>query len=208
MTTAQHPSHITIRPVRADELDPYMALTLLIDLHLPADELPAVRDLVERTLRIPGDAFSHVDSNHFLFAEAADGTPVGAIHVGPPHWMCDLTFPRHTQRALATRVSNIDTIAIHPDHRRQGIATALLTRVEDDYRRAGFRALTLRHEHGNKHFFTASGYTSLSRLAMDVPPFGLVSLRAPGWKYAVKLLDPAVTFTNLRGFMTVSGLLD
>ncbi|MFE5406726.1 hypothetical protein ACFQ9Z_36605 [Streptomyces sp. NPDC056580] len=33
--------------------------------------------------------------------------------------------------------------------------------------------MTLRQEHDRKRFFTSHGYTSLPRLAMDLPSFGL-----------------------------------
>ncbi|WP_425276404.1 hypothetical protein [Streptomyces carpinensis] len=83
-----------------------------------------------------------------------------------------------------------------------------MARVETDFRRAGFRALTLRHEHYKRHFFTAHGYTSLPRLAVDLPPTGLFTQHDPGWKHAIKPLDPTITFTSQRGLTTVTGLLD
>ncbi|MEU9761897.1 GNAT family N-acetyltransferase [Streptomyces sp. NPDC047987] len=207
MTTLTHTPSITIRPVRADEIDTYFALTLLVDLHLPAHELPALKNTLAAALQAKSGPFSH-GLNHFLLAETADGTPVGAAHVGPAHWMLNQKIPARTQRTLTDRVSNIDTIAVHPDHRRQGIATDILTRVETDFRRTGYRALTLRHEHSKKHFFTAHGYTSLPRLAVDLPPTGLFIQHDPGWKHAVKLLDHTVTFTSQRGLTTVTGLLN
>ncbi|MFD8900538.1 GNAT family N-acetyltransferase [Streptomyces ardesiacus] len=207
MTALTHTPSITIRPVRADEIDTYFALTLLVDLHLPAHELPALKNTIAAALRAEGGPFSH-GLNHFLFAETADGTPVGAVHVGPARWMLNRQIPARIRHTLTDRVSNIDTIAVHPDHRRQGIATRILARVETDFRRAGYRALTLRHEHDKKRFFTAHGYTSLPRLAVDLPPIGLFTQHDPGWKYAVKPLDHTVTFTSQRGLTTVTGLLD
>ncbi|MFF2205880.1 hypothetical protein [Streptomyces sp. NPDC058145] len=82
-----------------------------------------------------------------------------------------------------------------------------MARVDTDFRNAGYRALTLRHEHDKKRFFTAHGYTSLPRLAVDLSPFGLFTDYDPAWRYAVKPLDPAVTFASRRGLTTVTGLL-
>ncbi|MFE2850182.1 GNAT family N-acetyltransferase [Streptomyces lavendulae] len=207
MTTLTPAPNITIRPVRADEVDTYFDLTLLVDLHVPADELPALKNTVAAALRAESGPFSH-GLHHFLFAETGDGTPVAAIHVGPPHWMLNPQIPDRMRRALAERVSNIDTIAVDPDHRRQGIATRLLARVETDFRRAGYRALALRHEHDKKRFFTARGFTSFPRLVVDLPPVGLLRQHHPGWKHAVKPLDPTVTFSSQRGLTVVTGLLN
>src|SRR5690606_37938591 len=165
------------------------------------------KDTIAEALRAEGGPFSH-GLNHFLFAETTDGTPVGAIHVGPAQWMLNPQIPARIRRTLIDRVSNIDTIAVHPDHRRQGIATRILARVETDFRNAGYRALTLRHEHDKKRFFTAHGYTSLPRLAVDLPPAGLFTDHDPAWKYAVKPLDDTATFTTQRGYTTLTGLLN
>src|SRR5690606_16044712 len=128
VTSATTPS-ITLRTVQADELDTYFDLTLLVDLHLPPHKLPALKDTIAEALRAEGGPFSH-GLNHFLFAETTDGTPVGAIHVGPAQWMLNPQIPARIRRTLIDRVSNIDTIAVHPDHRRPGIATRILARAE------------------------------------------------------------------------------
>ncbi|MFF5278879.1 GNAT family N-acetyltransferase [Streptomyces sp. 900116325] len=85
------------------------------------------------------------------------------------------------QPALIKRVSNIGTLAVHPAYRGRGIARSILSRVEEDFRRTGFVALTLRHEHDRKYFLGRHGYTSTSRLGMVLPPVGLVNR---GWRHA------------------------
>ncbi|MFD7867014.1 GNAT family N-acetyltransferase [Streptomyces sp. NPDC059783] len=207
MTNPADTPSITIRPVRTDELDTFFDLTLLVDLHLAADELPALKVTFRAALHLPSGPFSH-GLHHFLVAESTDKVLVAAIHVGPAHWMLSPQLPAFVQHTLVKRIGNIDTIAVHPDHRHQGIAARLLARVESDFRRAGYRALALRHEHDKKTFFTAHGFTTLPRLVVDLQPFGgLFKQQAPGWKHAVKPLDPSITFTSQRGLTAVSGLL-
>jgi hypothetical protein len=84
----------------------------------------------------------------------------------------------------------------------------LLAHIEAEFRNAGLRALTLRHGHANKRCFTAHGCTSLSGLAVDLPPAGLFTEHDPAWKYASKPLTAAATFTRQRGFTTLTCLLD
>ncbi|MGZ2361466.1 GNAT family N-acetyltransferase [Streptomyces sp. 372A] len=206
MTTRANAPSITIRPTRADELDTFFDLTLLVDLRVPADRLPALKNSFGAALRAENGPFSH-GFHHFLLAETCDNTPVAAVHVGPALWMCNAQIPARVRRTLHERVSNIDTIAVHPDYRRQGIAARLLARVESDFRRAGYKALTLRHEHNKRHFFAAHGFTTLPRLVVDLPPIGLLKQQDLGWKHAVKPLDPTVTFTSQRGLTVVSGLM-
>lgn len=179
----------------------------LIDLHLPAEELPGLFATIRATLRHQGGPLSH-GLHHYLFAENPDGTPVAAIHCGPPLWIFrnPAIYP-HMQAKLVERVSCIDTLAVHPDHRCSGIASSLLGRVEEDFRNAGFVALTLRHEHGKRHFFTRRGYTSASRLAMILPPVGLVTQANPGWRQAVKPLTDEVSFTAVQGLHAATGFL-
>ncbi|MER6433689.1 GNAT family N-acetyltransferase [Streptomyces sp900105245] len=151
---------------------------------------------------------SPTPSTTLLFAEPPTASPSPPSTSARAAGCSTGRSPPRLWRTLVERVSNIDTIAVHPDHRGQGIATRILDLVEDDFRQAGYRALTLRHEHGKKHFFTARGYSSLPRLAVDLPPTGLFTRAEPGWKFAVKPLDDTVTLTSQRGVTTITGLLD
>ncbi|MCX4681385.1 GNAT family N-acetyltransferase [Streptomyces sp. NBC_01433] len=199
--------NITIRPVRASEVDVFRRLTLFIDLKLTPDQLPRVFEDIHMVLQHEGEPFSH-GLHHFLLAETSDGTPVAAAHTGPPLWMFrNPSILPHMQSSLLRRISNIDTIAVDPAYRGQGIARSLLSRVEDDFRNAGYAALTLRHEQDKKHFFTRHGFTSFPRLAMDLPPVGLVTEADRAWKFAVKPLTNDVSFTTMRGLTAVTGLL-
>ncbi|MFF8618957.1 GNAT family N-acetyltransferase [Streptomyces sp. NPDC015350] len=200
-------SGITIRPVRAFEADEFHRLTLHIDLKLTADQKLRVLDDIHMALQHEGEPFSH-GLHHFLFAETSDGTPVAAVHTGPPLWMFrNPSILPHMQSSLLRRISNIDTIAVDPAYRGQGIGRSILSRVEDDFRNAGYAALTLRHEQDKKYFFTRNGYTSFPRLAMNLPPVGLVTETDRAWKFAVKPLTNDVAFTTVRGLTAVTGLL-
>ncbi|MFI1700434.1 GNAT family N-acetyltransferase [Streptomyces bobili] len=207
MNTTMPPHDITIRPIRASEADKHFELIQLVDLHTPAEELPGLFAALRGTLRDEGGPLSH-GLHHHLFADSPDGTPVASIHCGPPLWIFrnPAIYP-HMQRKLVERVSCIDTLAVHPDYRGRGIASSLLRRAEEDFRNAGFVALTLRHEHDKRHFFTRHGYTSASRLAMILPPFGLVTQANPGWRQAVKPLTDDVSFTTVQGLHAATGFL-
>ncbi|MFD5079528.1 GNAT family N-acetyltransferase [Streptomyces sp. NPDC058371] len=207
MNTALPSRDITIRPVRASEADTHIELTQLVDLHTPAEELPGLFAALRASLRHEGGPLSH-GLHHYLFAESSDGTPVASIHCGPPLWIFhnSAIYP-HMRAQLIERVSCIDTIAVHPDYRGRGIASRLLHRAEEDFRNAGFVALTLRHEHDKRHFFTRHGYTTASRLTMILPPVGLVTQANPGWRHAVKPLTDDVSFTTVQGLHAATGFL-
>lgn len=207
MHTAMPPTDISIRPVQAGDLDTFIELTLLIDLGIDAEQLPALRALIEATLQCEDGPLSH-GLHHYLFAETADGTPVAAVHCGPPLWMLHHSrIPGFMRSALSERVSNIDTLAVHPSYRGRGIARSILNRVEDDFRRAGFVAMTLRHRNDKKAFFVRHGYTSTPRLAMILPSVGLVTETNRGWRHAVKPLTDGVSFTTVQGLTTATGFL-
>ncbi|MET7276197.1 GNAT family N-acetyltransferase [Streptomyces flaveolus] len=206
--TGMDVSGIEFRPVHADEIDTFFDLIQLIDLHMPTDKLPALKNTINTALNIhDGGPFSH-GINHFLFATLPDGTPIASVHVGPARWMLNPLIPARIRRTLIDRASNIDTIAVHPAYRGHGIGSRLLTHIENDFRNAGHRALTLRHEQASKRFFTTHGYTSLPRLAVDLAPAGLFTDHDPAWKYAIKPLTPTAHFTRQRGYTTLTGFLD
>ncbi|MGW4440766.1 hypothetical protein ACWELO_34425 [Streptomyces sp. NPDC004596] len=171
ITTLPHSPAITLRPARADELDTYFALTLLVDLHLAADHLHALKGTIGQALEDERGPFSH-GFNHFLFAVTPTAPPPApSTPAGPDGCWSGRSPP--TSGALSSSGSPTSTPSLSTPTTAVKASRPALARVETDFRNAGYRALTLRHEPDGKRFFTSPGYTSLPRLAMHLPSFGL-----------------------------------
>ncbi|MFF3787119.1 GNAT family N-acetyltransferase [Streptomyces sp. NPDC001933] len=190
-----------IRTARATDTDAFIGLTSFIDLHVPESEVPSKFDALRDALAIdPCGPLSH-GFNHFLIAEKSDGTPVGAIACGTPLWIFNHPkIPPFMQGMLLRRISCVQTLAVHPDHRGQGIGTSLLRAAEATFTQCDYTVLTLRHERGLEDFYGPCGYTSANRLVIDLPPLGPVSVRDRGWSFAVKPLSSQVSFTDVYGY--------
>src|SRR4051812_16460659 len=179
------PQPVTVRPAKGEDADVLVELAMLVDLHRPAEEVPAALGqmrlaLTVQTLQGP---LSH-GLNHFLLAED-DGEAVGVIACGPPLWIAEHPgIPRFLRTRLVHRVSTIHSLAVRPAHRGRGIARLLLDRAEEDFRQAGYGVLLLRHERALDGFYRRLGFTSATRLVMDLPPAGWITQTDRGWKHA------------------------
>ncbi|MFC1227853.1 GNAT family N-acetyltransferase [Streptomyces sp. Sce081] len=95
------------------------------------------------------------DPGALLLAEKG-AEPVGTVIAGFDGWRC------HLYR-----------LAVHPDHRRQGVASALLAAAEERFARLGGRradAMVLRHNVTAHHAWEAAGYATEEHLRRWVKP--------------------------------------
>ncbi|MFF9334066.1 GNAT family N-acetyltransferase [Streptomyces albogriseolus] len=91
-----------------------------------------------------------------LILAGRDGELVGTVIAGFDGWRC------HLYR-----------LAVHPDHRRQGVATALLAAAEDRFAALGGRradAMVLQHNETAHHAWGAAGYAPEERWRRWVKP--------------------------------------
>jgi GNAT superfamily N-acetyltransferase len=193
-----------LRTATAAEADTLVELISLIDLHRPTDELPSALEPMRYALRFTDDGpLSHC-GNHFLFADA-DGHTVGAIACGPAKWMQDV--PMFMRAKVVRRITTIHGLAVREEVRRTGVARALVKQVEDTHRDAGYSVLTLRHERNLSAFYAHLGFTSASRIALQLPLGDRFALADRGWKYGIKLLSPSASITSVHGVPTITGAL-
>ncbi|MEU5417868.1 GNAT family N-acetyltransferase [Streptomyces sp. NPDC020667] len=207
MTPLSSRSGLRIRTATAADGDTVVGLASLVDLHLPAEEVPGALAPMRHALTDFNGPLSH-GRNHFLLAEDSGGRAVGVIVCGPPNWMARPgRAPGLVRRRLVSRLSTVHALAVRPEHRGRGIARDLLQQAEETFRSAGYAALTLRHERELTAFYQRLGYTSSNRLSLMLPSVGLLSLSDRPWKHAFKLLAPEVSVTTVQGLPTITGVL-
>ncbi|MFE7530558.1 GNAT family N-acetyltransferase [Kitasatospora sp. NPDC057542] len=215
------PGCVRIRLATPGDVDAVISLILLIDLH-QSDEglrevMAAVRDMItqQATSMLPTGHLgpdwnlSH-GYNHVLIAEH-EGHPAGVVRCGPVPWIARHSEIRRVPflaGRLMRRISAIGELAVLPELRGQGIARALVSRAEQDYRQAGFRAMSLRHDRDLTRFYTGLGYASASRLTLDVPALGRVHCIDRGWRHAVKPLMPPASVRDIHGVPVLTGMVD
>ena len=139
---------VTHRPARVEDVSEVLAFwaSAAEDQHRPADSADAIARLVER------DAEA-------LWLAVADGRIVGSVIVGWDGWRC------HVYR-----------LAVHPDWRRRGVASGLLSLAEDRFVAVGGSradAMVLDENVSAHAAWAATGYA-----------------RQPEWSRWVKTLPP------------------
>ncbi|MFD9484128.1 GNAT family N-acetyltransferase [Streptomyces sp. NPDC059991] len=207
---ANSPHPIRIRAAHAGDTDAVVELVSLIDLHLPASEVPQALAPMRGVLAAEHSQPLTHGCNLILIAETQDGQPVGAITCGPPLWIAHHPrIPRFMTTMLLRRISAVHGLAVQPSHRGQGIARNLLRTAELALTRADYTILTLRHDRDLKTYYAPLGYSSADRLVIDLPPIGPITLKEQDWDFAVKPLSLQVSFTARAGFRTpvVTGAL-
>jgi len=199
-TTTASASGVRIREARATDTDAFINLVTLIDLRIPTSELPSALAPLRAALGSePAPPLSH-GRLLLLVAEDAYGTPVGAIVCGPPLWIFEHpNIPPFMRGILQRRISTIQMLAVHPNHRGHGIGRNLLHAAEETFTQTRYTVLTLRHLPGLETYYGPLGYTSQPRLAIDLPPLGVITQVNPGWRHAVKPLSNDVALTTRYG---------
>jgi N-acetylglutamate synthase-like GNAT family acetyltransferase len=117
---------------------------------VPAEtrHLPAILDLLARSDLPTSGVQEHLDS--FVVAESDSNNVVGVGGFEP-----------------YDRTGLLRSIAVAPDRRKKGVATAICDRLEDEAARRGIEELYLLTETAES-FFAARGYRSIPRT--DAPP--------------------------------------
>jgi ribosomal protein S18 acetylase RimI-like enzyme len=142
MMIDEGPDSLSIRACRLEDIEGVLALWR------HADAIPSVTDTADDLRRAVGESPAHI-----LVAEA-DGRLVGSIIGTFDGWR-----------------GNIYRLAVHPDHRRRGIARALVAEVEKKLRQQGAKRITalVAKQHARAmSFWEAVGYRVDERIVRRV----------------------------------------
>jgi len=134
-----------ILSIRACRLEDILSV---LELWRQAEATPSVTDSADDLRRAVADSPAHV-----LVAEAG-GHVVGSVIGAFDGWR-----------------GNIDRLAVHPDHRRQGVARALVAEVQGRLTRQGAKRITALVEKDHPramHFWEAVGYRVDERIVRRV----------------------------------------
>jgi RimJ/RimL family protein N-acetyltransferase len=133
---------LSIRPCRVEDIQP------VLKLWRQADATPGVTDTAEDLGRAMDESPAHV-----LVADVG-GHVVGSVIGSFDGWR-----------------GNLYRLAVHPDHRRQGVARALVTEVEKRLAQQGVKRITalVEKDHpGAMNFWEAAGYPVDERIVRRV----------------------------------------
>ncbi|MFJ6438715.1 GNAT family N-acetyltransferase [Streptomyces sp. NPDC091416] len=176
------------------------AVSDLLSLVNPGEPVP---NTIPLALSLPPGRLTH---GHCLCLTArVGGSIAGVLMASPPNW----TETHRLRGALVRSVLYIGGVAVAPDFRERGIASALLRAAEHHSRLAGLRLLTLEHPPGLTGFYDRRGYRAGQERLLVALPDGLQVRKMPGHLSAVKSLALGVGLTEVPGAPAdiVTGLL-
>ena len=147
-----------------------------------SDDIPAIRTLQERSLRVLGDGhyapdevasfimrfgtmdFTIVEEDHFFVATDASGVAVGTggWSQRPPG------YQGGQGSAAAPGTATVRGVFVDPDATRMGIGSAIMRHVEADARAHGIRTLALTATLSGIALYRALGYRERRRRAIDL----------------------------------------
>ncbi|MFI8459158.1 GNAT family N-acetyltransferase [Kitasatospora sp. NPDC085464] len=188
---------ITVRDATRADTSAFMDVIAHADPDDPNPFWPARAVLASR----PAGPLSHGD-NLCLLAEDNVGVLVGALLAGPPRWVLDhpgLAGQAQARKLLFSRVAVINGVAVHPGHRRQGIARAMLRSAEQRLTRAGRGLVTLDHSPALDGFYRRLGYSVNDALVVHVPGDRLLAIGDPNLRRSSKVLDRATRLADVPG---------
>ncbi|MGP4004816.1 GNAT family N-acetyltransferase [Streptomyces sp. 8N706] len=200
----------TASPVRIGDARPADTGTYLplIAATTPGHPLPTNLGQV-LSLR-PGPPLSH-GPILCLVAKNTHQHTVGALLGGVPKWVYEHPLCARTAlpRFLKSRIAAIHAVAVHPNHRGQGIARKLIRAAERRFRQAGYQLLTLEHPPELTTFYEGLGYLSDTKLIMKLPGEDLLGQQSNGLRSAAKPLSSRVEIVHIPGAPAriVSGIL-
>jgi GNAT superfamily N-acetyltransferase len=199
------PPPVRIDDARLTDQSPFLSL---LSTATPDEPMPLA---VHMALFLePGPPLSHGDAL-CLIARDAHHRPVGALIGGVPRWVYEnphcAEYPVRDQ--LASRVAIIHGMAVHPDHRRQGIARKLIRAAERRFAHAGYRLLTLQHTPDRAPVYAKLGFRSSDMLLINLPGGNLLTQQFGTMRSAARPLATDVDLVTVPGAPApvVSGIL-